>query len=381
MALSRAILVFLASVLVSAGCQHVSAGAAPDAGSDADTDTDSDSDSDSDSDGDTGSDTGWQLAGDAGFDTDTTGWSAAEDAGVLLSVWGSGPDDVYAGGEGRTLLHGSDTTWELLPLPASFDDQDFIAADIHGSAWDSVYIAQGLNDLCDSRIVRFDGEHWGCGGAPVVGCGTQAIWVSGAGDLFGVTADYLPMDPPTDVVFAFRYDGSVWTAENVATFDYGPSFEDMAGTPEDHLFVLAEECAHGAFVYDGTDWWFELEKDSGWSLHGVWALDDANVWAVGDGGTVLRRGTGVWEYEDAPTSARLDGIFGWSATEQIAVGDGVILRRSGDAWELEAPPIAGVHLHGVWGAAPDDVYAVGEHDGGALIIHSDGATWSVVYGG
>jgi hypothetical protein len=359
MSIRRAFLVLIAAVTLLAACSHDPSAAAPDAGSDTDVD------SDSDSDGDT--------------ETDSVPWSTPEDAGVLLSVWGSGPDDVYAGGEARTLLHGSGTTWELLPLP-----EGSAVSDLHGSAWDSVYLLLDY-DEGGEMMIEYDGSGWST--AVSDWDYSPKIWVAGADDVFGVSTYALPMEPGVYGAGALHFDGAEWTTlwvdDYMAEGDADWLFDDMAGTDTGYLFAVGVtwgyELQPSVAVSDGAGWW--IEELPAPDLHGVWALDAENVWAVGDGGAILKRGETEWTYEDAPTSARLDGIFGWSATEQVAVGDGVILRKSGAAWELEAPPISGVHLHGVWGATPDDVYAVGELDGGALIIHYDGAAWTVVYGG
>jgi photosystem II stability/assembly factor-like uncharacterized protein len=212
------------------------------------------------------------------------------------------------------------------------------------------------------------------------------LWVFDLDDFFGISIDYLLMEPPSYPTKALHFNNGEWGGVGVDTpptgDEYGkPDYEDMAGTEDGHLYVVGVRNSDAVFavVSDGIDWWTEEIPEQ--NLHAVWALDGENVWAVGDGGAVLRRGDAGWEYEDAPNSARLDGIFGWSAEEQITVGDDVILSKNGTAWELQDVPVDGAQLHGVWGATPDDVYAVGELDGGALIIHFDGTAWSVVYGG
>ena len=43
---------------------------------------------------------------------------------------------------------------------------------------------------------------------------------------------------------------------------------------------------------------------------------------------------------------------------------------------------SGIYMRGVWGSSPSDVFAVGEADveQPGLILHYDGATWSLMYG-
>jgi hypothetical protein len=291
-----------------------------------------DTGTDTDSNSDTGTDT------DTDSDTDTVPWSKPEVAGVLLSVWGSGPDDVYAGGEGQTLLHGAGSTWELLPLPGGFN-----ASDIRGSAWDSVFVLDAWGGPLPGWILRYDGAQWS---EVARSSDIKTIWVCGIDDAFGIWSWVNPMEPAYYGTAVVNFDGAGWTSvwsDGFMSSDAGQlHYDDMTGTADGYVFSVGviHVGEPSAVVSNGVGWWTEAVPET--DLHGVWALDAENVWAVGDGGAILRRGDAAWELQDVP--------------------------------------IDGAQLHGVWGAAPDDVYAVGEGDGGALIIHCDGAAWSVVYG-
>jgi photosystem II stability/assembly factor-like uncharacterized protein len=67
-------------------------------------------------------------------------------------------------------------------------------------------------------------------------------------------------------------------------------------------------------------------------LRAVWGTDPANVYAVGDSGTLLRFDGGRWTGQPVPTGRRLRAIWGTSPQDVFVVGDsGVVLSFDGAA--------------------------------------------------
>jgi len=65
----------------------------------------------------------------------------------------------------------------------------------------------------------------------------------------------------------------------------------------------------------------------------VWAADSVNAFAVGEQGTILRRGSSGWVAEPSSTTSQLWSVMGSSATSVWAVGTGgQLLQRSGTTW-------------------------------------------------
>lgn len=90
---------------------------------------------------------------------------------------------------------------------------------------------------------------------------------------------------------------------------------------------------------------------------------DGDVWTTVDTG-VLHALWWVHAFEDGPTF-----IAGGGATV-LRVEDGVVERTP-------TPPFFGNTVYGVWGASPDDVWAVGGFAGRAgFIWHWDGTRWT-----
>jgi hypothetical protein len=166
--------------------------------------------------------------------------------------------------------------------------------------------------------------------------------------------------------------------------------------------------------------------------HGLFAIDDAHLWAAGSAGSIARwdagagrfqplsidaqmpaligdyedlwgtgpdalwavgRQVGVpssqarlihwdgahWSAVDAPdlaTSTALRAIWGTSATELWAVGDGVFHTTDGAHWDklaLDVP--AQTALEDVCGTSSEDVWVVGEQ---STVRHKRGSVWSTV---
>ena len=104
-------------------------------------------------------------------------------------------------------------------------------------------------------------------------------------------------------------------------------------------------------------WCVETSPVSATLLHDVWAVSAGDVFAVGDGGTILRRQNNIWTAMASGTTMNLRGVWGASATNVWAVGEGgTILRFDGNAWS----PLGGVtaDIHAVWGSGDDNVFVI-----------------------
>lgn len=74
--------------------------------------------------------------------------------------------------------------------------------------------------------------------------------------------------------------------------------------------------------------------------------------------------------------SRFTAVWGASADSLLATGtDHVLMRSTRGQWTLEPAPPSASALYGLWGRAPNDVFAVGDN---GLVIHFDGDAWSVM---
>jgi len=105
------------------------------------------------------------------------------------------------------------------------------------------------------------------------------------------------------------------------------------------------------------------------ALRGVWGSSAAEVYAVGDGGIILRYNGTTWLAEGSNTSQNLNAVWA-TAGDAWAVGEDVVLRRVSDSWsEVTLPDVT--HWLAVWGHS-GHVF-VGGH--WLEIYHYDGSNW------
>jgi hypothetical protein len=120
-------------------------------------------------------------------------------------------------------------------------------------------------------------------------------------------------------------------------------------------------------------WCIESAPIAPTMLSAVHAINADDVFAVGDGGAILRRQNGSWSAMASGTTQNLRGVWGSSSSDVWAVGQaGTVLRFNGTAWS----PVAGVlniDYTAVSGSSATDVWIVGT----SRFQRWNGASWSV----
>jgi len=107
-------------------------------------------------------------------------------------------------------------------------------------------------------------------------------------------------------------------------------------------------------------------------LRAIWAASATNMFAVGDGGTILHFDGKKWTWMDSTTTKDLYGIWGISANSVCAVGEaGTFLVYNGTKWSGPTTKPTPNTLRAVWGVAPSTFVAVG--DKGAIVRFENGS--------
>lgn len=127
---------------------------------------------------------------------------------------------------------------------------------------------------------------------------------------------------------------------------------------------------------------FDAEILAGWGLH-VIARGEDDIYVAGgspDRGSLLHFDGTSWTVEEIPEGTPLLNWVALFADGQTAVvgNGGTVLWNSGAGWEPMQTPTE-EDLWGIWGASPDDVWAVGGRgraEGQATVLHYDGVDWS-----
>jgi len=157
------------------------------------------------------------------------------------------------------------------------------------------------------------------------------------------------------------------------------------GTSESDVWLVGADARDGmgplVLHYDGERFErVDTGLDAG-TLWWVFGFDGGPVYMGGDGGTIVRYASGVFTPLSTPSTDTVFGIWGASPDDVWAVGgasdarNGFAWRLEGDAWVPEATLPADVPdraaIWKVFGISPDDVWFVGSN---GVSLHWDGGS-------
>lgn len=313
---------------------------------------------------------------DASTEAPASGWEPSlelgPDVGALFSVWGPGPELIYAvsgqpleGGLSRGGLWRWDgAAWSAEPL----DD------DVPGLNW--VYgVGERRVLVGDLGVILVrDGDE---GEWDRQGCGTilplWGVWGAAEDDLWAVGGDGFNRDP-----VACHFDGMGWTLHELSDLSieshalykvWGTAADDvwavgdagllvhwegpeegwvehpsgtefdlisLWGTGPDEILAVGGRTTGVLARWDGAQWTAqEVAELPG--LNGVWMAPDGTATVVGPmgGAGTVAPGALAVEIEDSGTSLALHGVYGLPGVERWAVGGSLDM----------APPYVGIVLH------------------------------------
>lgn len=231
---------------------------------------------------------------------------------AVLSIWGSGPSDVFAvggplgNGQETLAIHYDGVTWTELH-PGGTETYWWVG----GSGATDVWMVGEKG-----RITHWDGktfqEH---------SSGTTAtLW-------------------------------GVWSASETDAWIVG-------GTPEGGTSKPNDIVLH----WNGSSWSsITLPSDAvGRALYKVWGTSSDDLYVVGEYGTIWHKKGANWSLESNPPLATgtLFTVAGTSSTDVYAVGNFDVLRSNGTSWEKLTPDLTGT-VNGVATAALGEVAIVG----------------------
>lgn len=129
--------------------------------------------------------------------------------------------------------------------------------------------------------------------------------------------------------------------------------------------------------------WHVLGSELDSALISVWGSSESDVWAVGadtgSGPLVLHWDGSRFEHVTTGTSGDLWWVFGFEGGPVFAGGAGGVIARYEDGAFTVLPTPGTATVFGLWGSAPDDMWAVGGATGGAtgaFAWHFDGSAWA-----
>jgi hypothetical protein len=321
---------------------------------------------------------------DVWSDTQGSAWAVSEEGGILrwdglawsvhftnmtklVSIWGSGPNDLWAGGPGG-LLHGDGTEWRPVPLEAEGDE----ALDITGGAASDVWVA-GKSAGGRPRVFHVAGAGGAVTSEPIEDAlaaheyydyftDVRRVWKTTNGDVW-VCVSIIAWDFIADYLYR-RPAGtsSEWQQipfpSEFAKFDYSDQKFTGAGATGDDVWLFANIDDVGASywtaktgtVVERTDWklgrWkHPLDREFDKSARtGIWGVSANDVWVIGTVGRIQHWDGASWTLprvivDDVPIGEELRAVAGQRDDDLWVVGGRYALHRvsktEADRWNAE----------------------------------------------
>ncbi len=252
-----------------------------------------------------------------------------------------------------------EASWE--PLRG---DLDRSALAIWGSSDEDVVVVGGPVGTPGAALLSaWDGQAW-----RDIPTGTEKTlwWVWGA-------------PGPTRDVWMVGDDGTIlrWDGERVNELASGTNAHlyGVWGTSSTDVWIVggrpgSEESPDDVVLHwDGSTLRAEEVPARGAALFKVWGAGD-EIWATGEGGTILHRAGGQWLDRSVETGDTLVTVHGCSASEVYAVGGPHLYRWDGTSWGTVPEATFFASAAGV-ACAPSGVLVVGS---GGLKLRLDRAT-------
>ena len=355
---------------------------------------------------------------------DGTRWTAMTAAATeqFRAVWALAPSHVIAAGELGTIqrYNGStwstqlvDATWRFNAIVGTGASEAFIAGSkglmrYDGSTW-TAFAAPDPVEVTDlwgtsgsdlyvidvnGKLSRRDATGWSTVTIPgnptkhaVWGTQPGDVWVAASDGLYqlvganwvktainfgtinvgGRTADGKICIAGTQV---WCYDGAIWSFLAGAANGFGDLTSLYASAPDD-LFIAGQV---GIQHFQGSQW-FVISYPTPAPI--AWWSDGTLLWGIN--GNVIRQ-TGASSFGTfftAPNGGTLYGIWGSAPNSVFAVGQGgAIQRYNGMSWSVMANSDTRT-LHSVWGTSATNIYAAGAS---GAFLKLDG-TWSALTSG
>jgi len=378
----------------------------------------------------------WLVAADGSWHWDGAAWTRASSA-PRRAVWGASSGDVWA--VGSLIEHWDGGAWaQASPVAAqdvfgvSSNDVYFLSSNQRVLHWDGARISElpfsapyakvlWATSQSDVHLLGSTIQRWnGLGiathvrdsaivsvfGASAPDAGATDAWAVGAcgelrhwdgvtwaqhsrwlrGRCFAATDGWAAAPNDVWIAGADRSAGVVRWLDgdwNTVGGSVGSALALWGASPADvWVFGAYRSASH----WNGTDWSLVLPPTGAADdlLTSAAGASSGDVWAVGGNsqtGAPLTLHLDGGTFEEVPDAISLfDRYRVWSGAGSVwAVGAGQVFQRADGGWTPVLQPGAGSSYLAVWGASPNDVWAVGVNRSAAavaLVAHWDGVAWS-----
>lgn len=264
----------------------------------------------------------------------------------LIGLWGSPSGTVWTAGSLGVVLRWRDGKWESIPsglgvislisgiVGRTDDDMWLVGAAGARLHWNGAYIAREQGGI---QVLRYSTVH---------GTGPTNVWVGGLGGMARTQGDALVPTPGLQVA---------------ATSLRGlPNGQQLGSTLVSLISV--DSAGNSSTLCAGTK-----------QIQAMDALDRDHIWAVGDGGYILRRMSSGCVAVQLSPPINLHGVYSPAGDEIYAVGDAgelvhVRSDTAGSSYFLEHASLASEKLLAISASSPENAWIVGEK---GRILHAN----------
>lgn len=269
----------------------------------------------------------------------------------LLSVWGSGPSNIWAVGSEGALVHFDGKRWVMVESGVKTR-----LASVSGTAADDVW---AVGD--EGVALHYDGHTWSR-----VDTGKEAVTLLSVKPVSRSEVWIASIDKDSGGLRYF-HDGTWEQHKITASSSLWRTF--IAG-PKD-IWMVGTDLSAKAFILRGQNNTFDRMPFEGSSLRGIWGTSGDDVWIAEYTGALHHWDGKTWTKAISVNDAHWLGMWGLDAKNIWAFGvNGLLYHYDGKAWK---PVQTGTQeiLWSAWGSSPNDVWIVGNE--GTRLHWVDGA--------
>jgi hypothetical protein len=236
--------------------------------------------------------------------------SSGQTLGIAQAVWENSPDDVFLGTGGHVAHYDGTGYWSVIGPPASMYVD---VLDLWSPAPNQVY-AVGIGANGGWSIVHYDGATWTTElSSSSTFDAMRSIWGSGPTDVFAVGST------GADASLLFHRDGTRWVAmPNPSTH----GLRGVHGRAADDVYAVGDG---GTILHYNGVAWTAMASGTTASLRAIWVRGPDDVFAVGQGGTILHLDSVGWSPVRSNTTATLNSVWGSGSTTFFAGDNGTFL--------------------------------------------------------
>ncbi len=186
---------------------------------------------------------------------------------ALVGIWGSGPNDIFAVGDGGTAIHFDGQSWSHMEVPT----KGYLTSVWGSSASDVFAVGSG------GMIIHWDGSSWQRMKRPegaASGADLNDVWGSGPNDVYAVNQEGQIL----------HYDGKIWSiVDNPET---ARVLRAISGSDHDDVFAIGRD---GIMLHYDGERWSPMRSGMNRALEDIWVSSRHRSVIVGQRGTILHR--------------------------------------------------------------------------------------------